>query len=67
MGADISAEREKRGEVYLEDLSQSTAVPFCPPRSKTHVVPIVNRELRAGMPSLYPGTIDQNMDCVPIL
>lgn len=66
MGADVAAEREERVEVYLDDLF-SISCGFLPWEQKTHVIPIIDRELRAGMPSLYPGAIDQNVDFVPIL
>ena len=80
MCANVTAEGEDCGEVYLEDLFQpSQHHPYISnfviwgigirkvEGKRKHLIPIIIRKLRTRMPPLNPCTIDKNIDLMSIL
>jgi hypothetical protein len=69
--ADVAAEGKNCGEVYLEDLSFQPSAPSLPPSlyrigGMAHLVPVIIRKLRRGVPSLNTSTVYEDIDLMPI-
>jgi hypothetical protein len=76
--ADVAAEGEDCGEVYLEDLLQPIESAPLSLENRTrrlkvgdramgaYLIPIIIRKLRTRMPPLNPRTIDKNIDLMSV-
>lgn len=64
----VPAEREDRGEVYLEDLHLSTCVlAMVGSVWVLYLVPIIIGEDVSGMSTLYPRAVQENGDIMSIV